>query len=105
MGPTNMIKVEQDTLEKTDKLVEEPGNYKVIFINDEITPMDFVIEILQRIFKHDRLVSESLTMSIHTDGSAVVGVYSFEIAEQKGVESTVLARNNGFPLVIKIEKE
>jgi ATP-dependent Clp protease adapter protein ClpS len=44
-------------------------------------------------------------MSVHVEGSAVVGVYSFEIAEQKGVETTVLARNNGFPLVVKIEKE
>ena len=44
-------------------------------------------------------------MLVHNDGSAVVGVYSFEIAEQKGVESTVIARNNGFPLQIKIEKE
>jgi ATP-dependent Clp protease adaptor protein ClpS len=105
MGPTIMNQVEQDTLEKTNRLDEEPSNYKVIFINDEVTPMDFVIEVLQVIFKHDRPTSESLTMLVHNDGSAVVGVYSFEIAEQKGVESTVLARNNGFPLQIKIEKE
>jgi len=105
MGNVNMNQTENDTLEKTDRLIEEPKNYKVIFLNDEVTPMEFVIEILQRIFRHDRSTSESLTMTVHTDGSAVVGVYSFEIAEQRGVESTLLARNNGFPLQVKIEKE
>lgn len=100
-----MDQIEHDTLEKTKQLEEEPGKYKVIFLNDEITPMEFVIEVLQRVFKHDRNTSEVLTMSVHHEGSAVVGVYSFEIAEQRGVESTVLARNNGFPLQVKIEKE
>jgi len=100
-----MNQTENDTLEKTDRLIEEPKNYKVIFLNDEVTPMEFVIEILQRIFRHDRSTSESLTMTVHTDGSAVVGVYSFEIAEQRGLESTLIARNNGFPLQVKIEKE
>jgi ATP-dependent Clp protease adaptor protein ClpS len=105
MGNVNMNETEHNTLEKNDRLSEEPKNYKVIFLNDEVTPMDFVIEVLQRIFRHDRGTSESLTMTVHTDGSAVVGVYSFEIAEQRGVESTLLARNNGFPLQVKIEKE
>ena len=100
-----MDQIEHDTLEKTNKLEEEPGKYKVIFLNDEVTPMEFVIEVLQRVFKHDRGTSEVLTMSVHHEGSAVVGVYSFEIAEQRGVEATVLARNNGFPLQVKIEKE
>lgn len=100
-----MNQTENETLEKTDRLIEEPKNYKVIFLNDEVTPMEFVIEILQRIFRHDRSTSESLTMTVHTDGSAVVGVYSFEIAEQRGLESTLIARNNGFPLQVKIEKE
>jgi ATP-dependent Clp protease adaptor protein ClpS len=105
MGNVNMNETEHNTLEKNDRLSEEPKNYKVIFLNDEVTPMDFVIEVLQRIFRHDRGTSESLTLTVHTDGSAVVGVYSFEIAEQRGVESTLLARNNGFPLQVKIEKE
>jgi ATP-dependent Clp protease adaptor protein ClpS len=67
--------------------------------------MNFVIEVLQKIFKHDLSTSHNLTLTVHTDGSAVVGVYSFEIAEQKGIETTMLARNNNFPLIVKIEKE
>jgi ATP-dependent Clp protease adaptor protein ClpS len=105
METPKMTQVNYTTLEKTKHLIEEPGHYKVIFVNDELTPMDFVVEVLQKIFKHDRTVAESLTLNIHNDGSAVVGVYSHQIAEQKGVETTIVARNNGFPLVVKIEKE
>jgi len=105
METPKMTQIDNKTLEKTKYVIEEPGHYKVIFVNDDVTPMEFVIDVLQKIFKHDQEAAGSITMSVHTDGSAVVGVYSFEIAEQKGVETTLLARNNGFPLVVKIEKE
>jgi ATP-dependent Clp protease adaptor protein ClpS len=105
MGSRAMTQVKEETLEKVKGLTEEPGYYKVIFINDDLTPMEFVVDVLQKIFKHDRQSAEAITMNIHTEGSAIVGIYSYEIAEQKGVETTVLARNNGFPLVVKIEKE
>ena len=59
----------------------------------------------QKIFKHDLETSQKIMMTVHTDGSAIAGVYSYEIAEQKGVETTVLARNNGFPLQVKVEKQ
>lgn len=100
-----MTQTGNDTLEKVDVILDEPGHYKVIFLNDDVTPMDFVLEILQRIFKHDVQASQKLMVTVHTDGSAVVGVYSFEVAEQKGVETTILARGNNFPLIVKIEKE
>ena len=105
METPKLTQVNYTTLEKTKHLIEEPGHYKVIFVNDDVTPMEFVIDVLQKIFKHDQEAAGAITLNVHTDGSAVVGVYSFEIAEHKGVETTVLARNNGFPLVVKIEKE
>ena len=105
METPKMTQLDQSTSEKIKHLIEEPGHYKVIFVNDDVTPMEFVIDVLQKIFKHDQQTAGSITLSVHSDGSAVVGVYSFEIAEQKGVETTVLARNNGFPLQVKIEKE
>ena len=92
-------------VEKTKLDIEEPGFYKVIFINDDVTPMEFVIELLQKVFRHDLETSQQIMMTVHTEGSAIAGVYSYEIAEQKGVESTVLARNNGFPLQVKVEKQ
>jgi ATP-dependent Clp protease adaptor protein ClpS len=105
METPKMTQVGHITSERTKNVIEEPGHYKVIFVNDDVTPMEFVVDVLQKIFKHSQETAGSITLSVHNEGSAVVGVYSFEIAEQKGVETTVLARNNGFPLVVKIEKE
>ncbi|MBJ34118.1 MAG: ATP-dependent Clp protease adaptor ClpS [Flavobacteriaceae bacterium] len=103
------VTVEIDTSigieEKVKNIVEDPGKYKVIFMNDNSTPMDFVVSVLCEIFKHSEKTAQELTMKIHNDGSTVVGLYTFEIAEQRSLEATKLARTNGFPLQIAIEKE
>ena len=85
--------------------ITEPKRYKVLFLNDDKTPIDFVIELLLRVFKHNREQAEQITLTVHNEGSAVVGVYNYEIAEQKGVEATNQARAAGFPLQIKIDQE
>ena len=91
--------------EEIQETVLHPGKYKVIFMNDDVTPMDFVVEVLVQIFRHSDKTAQELTMSIHSKGSAVAGVYSYEIAEQKAVETTKISREHGFPLQIAIEKE
>jgi ATP-dependent Clp protease adaptor protein ClpS len=91
--------------EKIKQKIQEPVRWKVLFLNDDHTPMEFVIELMTLIFKHTQDTARDLTLKIHTEGSAVVGVYSFEIAEVKAVEATNLARSNGFPLQIKLEEE
>lgn len=91
--------------EKIKQKIEEPKRWKVIFLNDDHTPMEFVINVLTEIFKHTQETAKELTMQIHTEGSGIAGVYSFEIAEVKAVETTNLARSNGFPLQIKMEEE
>ena len=91
--------------EKIKNTVREPSMYNVIMLNDESTPMDFVIDVLENIFKHSRESSENLTLTIHNDGSAVVGTYTYELAEQKATETVNLSRANGFPLQIKIDEE
>lgn len=91
--------------EKIKLKVEEPKLWKVIFLNDDHTPMDFVIATLTEIFKHTQETAKEITMQIHGEGSGIAGVYSFEIAEVKAVEATNLARTNGFPLQIKLEEE
>ena len=83
--------------------IKEPSQYRVIYINDEVTTMEFVVETLKNIFYYDETAAITLTQKIHEDGSAIVAVLPYEIAEQKGVEITLLARNNGFPLVVKLE--
>jgi ATP-dependent Clp protease adaptor protein ClpS len=85
--------------------IVEPKKFKVIFLNDDKTPMDFVIDVLMNLFSHDETTSQKLTIQIHNDGSAVVGVFPYEVAEQKGIETTHLARSAGYPLAVKIESE
>jgi ATP-dependent Clp protease adaptor protein ClpS len=91
--------------EKVVVALQPPHLWKVIFINDDQTPMELVIDLLTGIFKHSETSAKDITLEIHNDGSAVVGIYPFEIAEQKGVEATGLARANGSPLRITVEQE
>lgn len=91
--------------EKIEKQIIEPKKFKVIFVNDDQTPMDFVIHLLQKIYHHSEDTARDITMEIHNNGAAVVGVYSFEVAEQKTVESTTESRSMGFPLQIRVESE
>lgn len=91
--------------EKIKIKVLEPSRYKVLFLNDDHTPMDFVIELLVVIFKHQIESAKEITMKIHTEGSGVAGVYLYEIAEQKCLDATQISRDNGFPLQIKIVEE
>jgi ATP-dependent Clp protease adaptor protein ClpS len=93
----------QKSLVTTDLI--EPRKFKVIILNDDKTPMDFVMDVLMNIYHHDQAQSQELTMKIHNEGSAVVGVYPYEIAEQKGIETTQIARQAGYPLNVKIESE
>ena len=90
---------------KSKETVKEPSLYNVIYINDEVTTQEFVVETLMLIFNYDPQRAEDMTLKIHADGSSVVATLPYEMAEQKGVEVTLLARNNGFPLVVKLEPE
>ena len=91
--------------EKIKVKISEPKRWKVIFLNDDATPMEFVVAILIEIFKHTNDTANDIMMQVHETGSGIAGVYSFEIAEAKAVESTNLARGNGHPLQIKLEEE
>jgi len=85
--------------------IPNPGKYKVIITNDDSTPMDFVIALLMNIFKHSEQAATAITIKVHEEGSGVAGVYSYEVAEQKGIEGTLLARQHGWPLQITVEQE
>lgn len=83
--------------------LKEPSMYKVVYINDDVTTMEFVIESLVTVFDHTVDTASEITQSIHVNGSGVAAILPYEMAEQKGIEVTQLARSNGFPLVIKLE--
>ena len=91
--------------EKVITSLQPPKMWKVILLNDNHTPMEFVIGLLTQIFKHDESRAKEITLEIHQSGSAVAGVYTHEIAETKGIESTPLARRTGCPLQITIDME
>ena len=91
--------------EKITHKIGLPPNYKVIVLNDDATPMDWVISILVQVFKHSEETAKKLTLTIHTEGSAVAGIYTFEVAEQKSVEAVNLSREHGFPLSFRLEQE
>jgi len=91
------------TKTKQTSAVKEPGMYKVTFFNDNVTPMDFVVQVLKDIFKHNADRANAIMQQIHQNGQGVAGIYTFEIAEQKGVETSVLARENGYPLQVKVD--
>jgi ATP-dependent Clp protease adaptor protein ClpS len=84
---------------------EEPGKYKVVVCNDDVTPVDFVISMLIGIFRYDEKSAVDLTLKIHNSGNAVAGIFSYEVAEQKGLDATNFARSSGYPLIIKVEPE
>ena len=94
-----------DTATKTTIALREPPMFKVIYLNDNQTSMEFVIETLIDFFDYRPETAVKITEDIHATGSAVVAVLPYEVAEQKGIEVTVCARSQNYPLQVKLEPE
>ena len=89
---------------KRVKELQKPGNFAVVLHNDDFTPMEFVVYVLQEVFHHPFERAEQIMLSIHNDGMGVAGVYRFEIAEQKAYDTAEEAKENQYPLKITIEE-
>jgi ATP-dependent Clp protease adaptor protein ClpS len=100
-----MSKTEIKTTIKPNLSLTEPPLFKIIYLNDEVTSMEFVVGSLIEYFNYTDDTAAHITESIHSQGSAVVAVLPYEIAEQKGIEVTVSARSQGYPLQVKVESE
>lgn len=100
-----MPEAETRSRTRTIEQLAPPPLFRVIYLNDDQTSLDFVIDSLMRYFDYDTEGAEKVTIDIHEQGSAIVAVLPFEIAEQKGVEVTLSARANSYPLQIKLEPE
>lgn len=85
--------------------LKEPPMFKIIYLNDNATTMEFVIETLMNFFDYTPDTAVKITQDIHEEGSAVVAILPYEIAEQKGIEVTVCARTQNMPLQVKLEPE
>ena len=101
---TTMTDTAIKTLTQEKIKVEEPSKYDVIFLNDEVTTFEFVVKVLTQIFNKTTDQAIALTKQIHEQGKGIVGTYIYEIAEQKGIETTLLAREEGYPLQVKVQK-
>ena len=98
-----MPDMEHDTLIKPK--VKKPSMYKVVILNDDFTPFEFVIEVLCSIFHKSAEDAISITKQIHQNGVGIGGVYTHEVAETKAMETMQSAKVYSFPLRCTIEKE
>ena len=90
---------------KTETKLEKPKLYRVILLNDDYTPMEFVVAVLQHVFGKAGQEAVYIMLQVHNHGSAVCGVYTKEIAETKMNQVLDLARKAEHPLMCKMEKE
>ena len=106
MTSSKIIFASEDTPEIATKervKVKRPSPYKVLLLNDDYTTMDFVVFVLEKIFRKKSAEAVQIMMAIHNQGSAVCGVYPKQIAEAKVNEVHELSRSNGFPLRCALE--
>jgi ATP-dependent Clp protease adaptor protein ClpS len=97
--PMTVTKIEP----RTDLM--EPHLYKVIFLNDDKTSMEFVVGVLMAVFGKSEDEAHAIMLEVHEEGAAVVAVMPFEIAETKVATVLAMAIKNGFPLVVNVEAD
>lgn len=84
--------------------VQEPSLYKVLIHNDDYTPMDFVVEVLQKVFHRPKPIATEIMLDVHNKGFGICGIYPYDIAETKINAVTALAREHEYPLRCSMEK-
>jgi ATP-dependent Clp protease adaptor protein ClpS len=94
-----------DLKSKSESKTQKPKKYAVVFLNDDFTPMEFVIAVMVRIFGHDLISAEAITLDIHKKGKGVAGVFTHEIAETKAAAAMAWAHQNEFPLKADVQPE
>ena len=104
-GPDDDDTPEADVITKTRSKTARPPMYKVLMLNDDYTPMEFVVHVLERYFSMTHAQAFEIMLTVHKKGLAVVGVFSYEIAETKVAQVMDLARQNQHPLQCTMEKE
>jgi ATP-dependent Clp protease adaptor protein ClpS len=90
---------------KTKPKTKKPSLYKVLMLNDDYTPMEFVVHILERFFSKNREEATRIMMHVHRRGVGICGVYTYEVAETKVTQVMDFARQHQHPLQCTLEKE
>jgi len=106
-GPSDggVEEIETGVATRTRPKTKKPSNYKVLMLNDDYTPMEFVVLVLVNVFNKSESDATSIMLHAHTHGYAVAGVYTFEVAETKIAETLKLAEQAQFPLLSTMEPE
>lgn len=94
-----------DLVTKTKPKTKKPSLYKVLLLNDDYTPMEFVVFVLERFFNKGREEATRIMLHVHHKGVGICGVYTYEIAETKVAQVMDMARQHGHPLQCTMEKE
>lgn len=90
-------------LQEEQARLKPPSLFQVIMVNDDYTPMEFVVYVLQSFFSMDREKATRIMLQVHTEGRAICGVYTRDIAETKAAQVVTCARNNEHPLTCEIQ--
>jgi ATP-dependent Clp protease adaptor protein ClpS len=91
-------------VEEAEPKVKRPPLWQVILLNDDYTPMEFVVDVLERFFRMDRNTATRVMLEVHTRGKGVCGVFTYEIAETKVAQVTTYSRDNQHPLMCTLEE-
>jgi ATP-dependent Clp protease adaptor protein ClpS len=91
-------------VEEAAPRLKRPPLFQVLLLNDDYTPMEFVVDVLERIFGMDRVKATRVMLEVHTRGKGVCGVFTFEIAETKVAQVTAYARQHQHPLLCTMEE-
>ena len=91
-------------VEEVQPQVKKPPLYQVVLLNDDYTPMEFVVDVLERIFALDRMRATRIMLEVHTRGKGVCGVFTYEIAETKVAQVMTYSRQQQHPLLCTMEE-
>jgi len=105
MGKRLKEELDGDVAVKTKRKVKRPPRFKVMIMNDDYTPMDFVTMILMQVFNKSNMEAVKIMLTVHTNGRGLAGIYTREVAETKIRNVTTLAKGNGYPLRCLLERE
>jgi ATP-dependent Clp protease adaptor protein ClpS len=90
---------------ETKPVIERPPLWKVILLNDDYTPREFVVEVLKAVFRMNESQAYRVMMTAHQKGACVIAVYTKDVADTKAKEATELGKSKGYPLYFTTEKE
>ena len=90
--------------EEAPPKLKRPPLYRVLLLNDDYTPMEFVVQVLEKVFGMDRKTATRVMLEVHTKGKGICGVYTYEIAETKVAQVTNLAQQHQHPLLCTMEE-